>query len=160
MAWRDFSNDVLSAPDIMKPKKAIDGSFRSKDDDLPTDAFGNEAGYADGIDYGVDKVQGDYSTLPPHLQHVFRQLRKMAKVEGINMEMTFKDAGGTRFGTLSKRMFLSALLIAFQHFVFSPELQREIAAQYGTGEVDRFCGGKQEVAWRDFVNDVLMAPEI
>ncbi len=73
-----------------------------------------EAGYADKIAAGIDRVQGDYSTLPPHIQAVFRELRKMCKSEGIDMELTFKTAGGTRFGTIPKRKFVSALLIAFQ----------------------------------------------
>ena len=78
-----------------------------------------EAGYADKIASGIDRIKGDYSTLPREMQLLFIKLRATAKSEGIDMERTFQDAGGTRFGTLSKRLFKSALCIAFQHYPFS-----------------------------------------
>ena len=53
------------------------------------------------------------------MQELFTKLRALAKSEGIDLERTFQDAGGTRFGTISKRLFMSALCIAFQHYTFS-----------------------------------------
>ena len=116
-----------------------------------------EAGYADKIASGIDRVQGDYSTLPPEMQQMFIKLRALAKSEGIDMERTFQDAGGTRFGTVSKRIFISALGIAFQHYRFAEKDFDAIADAYGCGADDVFNGGKMQVAWRDFVNDVLSA---
>merc|ERR1719218_440660 len=78
-----------------------------------------EAGYADKIATGIDRIKGDYSTLPKHMQELFIKLRALAKSEGIDLERTFQDAGGTRFGTVSKRIFSSALGIPFQHYSFS-----------------------------------------
>lgn len=116
-----------------------------------------EAGYADKIAYGIDRVQGDYSTLSADMQQLFIKLRAMAKSEGIDLERTFQDAGGTRFGTVSKRIFQSALTIAFTHYTFSTAELDKIVSNYECGEVDHFNGGKQQVAWRDFVNDILSA---
>jgi hypothetical protein len=116
-----------------------------------------EAGYADKIATGIDRVQGDFSTLSPEMKELFISLRHMVKSEGIDLERTFQDAGGTRFGTVSKRIFASALCIAFTHKTFSTYELDQIVANYGCGEEDVFNGGKQQVAWRDFVNDVLSA---
>ena len=76
-------------------------------------------------------------------------------LKGINLEMVMQDAGGTRFGTLGKRFFLSALGIAFQRYTFTPEIYQGLATAYGCGDDDRMNGGKMDVAWRDFVNDFL-----
>jgi hypothetical protein len=119
-----------------------------------------EAGYADKIATGIDRVQGDYSTLPREMQELFIKLRAMAKSEGIDLERTFQDAGGTRFGTVSKRIFLSALVIAFTHYQFSEKELEDIATAYGCGSDDVYSGGKMQVAWRDFVNDILSAEVI
>lgn len=119
-----------------------------------------EAGYADKIATGIDRVQGDYSTLPRFMQLLFIKLRALAKSEGIDMERTFQDAGGTRFGTLSKRLFKSALCIAFQHYPFSVKELEDICEAYDCGLPDTFNGGLLDVAWRDFTNDVLSAEVI
>ena len=68
---------------------------------------------------------------------------------------SFQDAGGTRFGTIGKRFFKSALGIGFQHYTFTPQIYDELADFYGCGAPDRFEGGKTLVAWRDFCNDFL-----
>ena len=119
-----------------------------------------EAGYADKIASGIDRVKGDYSTLPPHMQALFIKLRALAKSEGIDLERTFQDAGGTRFGTITKRLFQSALCIAFQHYTFSTKELDDIVEAYDCGLPDTFNGGLLEVAWRDFTNDVLSAEVI
>jgi hypothetical protein len=119
-----------------------------------------EAGYADKIMTGIDKIKGDYSTLPKEMQQLFIKLRAMSKSEGIDMERTFQDAGGTRFGTLSKRLFKSALCIAFHHYTFSEYELAAIAEHYDCGLPDTFNGGLLDVAWRDFTNDVLSAEVI
>ena len=115
-----------------------------------------EAGYADKIATGIDRIKGDYSTLPQHMKDLFIKLRALAKSEGIDMERTFQDAGGTR-GTITKRLFQSALCIAFQHYTFSQQELDDIVEAYDCGLPDTFNGGLLEVAWRDFVNDVLSA---
>ena len=66
-----------------------------------------------------------------------------------------QQAGGTRFGTIGKRHFLSALTIAFHHYTFTPEIYKMLTDAYGVGAPDFAEGGLEEVAWRDFVNDVL-----
>ena len=119
-----------------------------------------EAGYADKIATGIDRIKGDYSTLPREMQLLFIKLRALAKSEGIDMERTFQDAGGTRFGTLSKRLFMSALCIAFQHYPFSVAELDAICEAYDCGLPDTFNGGLLDVAWRDFTNDVLSAEVI
>lgn len=119
-----------------------------------------EAGYADKIATGIDRIKGDYSTLPREMQLLFIKLRALAKSEGIDMERTFQDAGGTRFGTLSKRLFKSALCIAFQHYPFSVKELDDICEAYDCGLPDTFNGGLLDVAWRDFTNDVLSAEVI
>lgn len=68
-----------------------------------------------------------------------------------------QDAGGTRFGTIGKRFFKSALGIAFHHYTFTPEIYEGLCLHYGCGDDDRFHGGKMLVAWRDFANDFLAA---
>ena len=128
------------------------------DEALNNDMTGvTEAGYADKIASGIDRIKGDYSTLPRHMQELFIKLRALAKSEGIDLERTFQDAGGTRFGTISKRLFQSALCIAFQHYTFSVKELDEIVEAYDCGLPDTFNGGLLEVAWRDFTNDVLSA---
>jgi len=116
-----------------------------------------EAGYADKIATGIDRIQGDYSTLPKHIQQLFVSLRAMVKSEGIDLERTFQDAGGTRFGTITKRIFQSALTIAFTHKTFSEKELAECVELYGCGEPDIYNGGTQQVGWRDFCNDILSA---
>lgn len=49
-----------------------------------------DAGYADLIMTGIDKVKGGFEDLPPHLQQVMIELRTMSKIEGINLEMTMQ----------------------------------------------------------------------
>jgi len=144
VAWRDFTNDVLSAEVITKEVSYTE-----------TDMDATDTGYADAIMSGIDKVQGGFEDLPPHLQQVLRDLKKMSKIEGINLEMIMQDAGGTRFGTIGKRFFKSALGIGFQHYTFTPQIYDELADFYGCGDPDRFEGGKTLVAWRDFCNDFL-----
>ena len=119
-----------------------------------------EAGYADKIATGIDRIKGDYSTLPRHMQELFTKLRAVSKSEGIDLERTFQDAGGTRFGTISKRLFQSALCIAFQHYPFSVKELDEIVEAYDCGLPDTYNGGLLEVGWRDFANDVLSATVI
>ena len=131
------------------------------DEALNNDMTGvTEAGYADKIATGIDRIKGDYSTLPKHMQELFTKLRAIAKSEGIDLERTFQDAGGTRFGTITKRMFQSALCIAFQHYTFSVAELDEICEAYDCGLPDLYNGGLLEVAWRDFTNDILSATVI
>jgi len=131
------------------------------DEALNNDMTGvTEAGYADKIATGIDRIKGDYSTLPKHMQELFTKLRAVAKSEGIDIERTFQDAGGTRFGTITKRLFKSALTIAFQHYAFSVKELDEIVEAYDCGLPDKYNGGFEEVAWRDFTNDVLSATVI
>ena len=144
VGWRDFVNDVLSATVIAK-----EIAYEVADMDA------TDAGFSDLIATGIDRIQGGFEDLPPHIQQCLSDLRKMAKIEGINLEMTMQDAGGTRFGTIGKRHFISALGIAFQHYVFTPEMYDDLAKAYGCGDDDRFGGGKTLVAWRDFCNDFL-----
>ena len=70
------------------------------------------------------------------------------------------DGTGSRFGTLSKRLFKSALCIAFQHYPFSEKELDDICEHYDCGLPDAFNGGLLDVAWRDFVNDILSAEVI
>jgi len=144
VSWRDFVNDVLSAEVLVKEVAYTE-----------TDMDATDSGNSDLIMTGIDKVAGGFEDLPPHLQQVLIDLRSMAKIEGINLEMVMQDAGGTRFGTIGKRFFNSALGIAFHHYTFTPEIYEELSSFYGCGDVDRFHGGKTLVAWRDFCNDVL-----
>ena len=75
-----------------------------------------------------------------------------------------QDAGGTRFGTIGKRAFKSALGIAFHHYTFTPEIYDDLCDFYGCGDDDLWDAGnvngkigKREVGWRDFCNDFLAA---
>jgi len=144
VAWRDFVNDVLSA-EVVAKEYEYDA----------TDTDETDAGYSDGIATGIDRIQGGFDDLPLELQQLMKDLRKMAKIEGINLEYTLQQAGGTRFGTLGKRHFCSALTIAFHHFSFTPEIYNALTKAYGCGAPDFAEGGLEEVAWRDFCNDVL-----
>ena len=195
------------------------------------DMDATDAGYADKIATGIDKIKGGFEDLSPKLQRVrhipnrpsreqgalcskvlcvdayiwgqcvdsggrgrvwapshlvcidhacdrptlyglvvlqvLRELRDMAKIEGINMEMVMQEAGGTRFGTLGKRQFKSALGIAFPRYTFTADVYDDLADFYGVGDVDRNDGwdvpehdlslremrkngGMTQVAWRDF----------
>ena len=109
-------------------------------------------------------MAGGFEDLPPHLQQVLVDLRKMAKIEGINLEMVMQDAGGTRFGTIGKNPFKSALGIAFHHYTFTPMIYDDLCDFYGCGDDDLWDAGningkigKRQVAWRDFCNDFLAA---
>jgi len=153
VAWRDFTNDVLSAEVIAK-----EVSYEVDDMDA------TDAGYSDKIATGIDRVKGGFEDLPPHLQQVLIDLRKMAKIEGINLEMTMQDAGGTRFGTIGKNPFKSALGIAFHHYKFTPQIYDDLTDFYGCGDDDLWDAGningkigKRQVGWRDFCNDFLAA---
>jgi len=153
VAWRDFTNDVLSAEVIVKELEYTE-----------TDMDATDAGYADKIASGIDRVAGGFEDLPRHLQQVLIDLRKMAKIEGINLEMVMQDAGGTRFGTIGKNPFKSALGIAFHHYTFTPEIYDELCDFYGCGDDDLWDAGnvngkigKRQVGWRDFCNDFLAA---
>jgi len=148
VAWRDFVNDVLSAEVIVKEFAYTD-----------TDTDETDAGYSDAIATVIDRIQGGFYDLPLPLQNLMHRLRDMAKIEGINLEYTMQQAGGTRFGTIGKRHFLSALTIAFHHFQFTPELYKMLTDSYGCGAKDFAEGGLELVAWRDFVNDVLSSKE-
>ena len=68
-----------------------------------------------------------------------------------------QEAGGTRYGTVKKMRFDSAMRVAFHHFKFTEQMMADIIAWYGVGQDDLVSGGKDMVAWRDFTNDVLMA---
>ena len=144
VAWRDFVNDVLSADEIV-----VQYEYSATDTDE------TDAGYSDGIATGIDKIAGGFDDLPMVLQQLCKDLRRMAKVEGINLEFTLQQAGGTRFGTIGKRHFLSALCIAFHHYTFTPEMMKMLTDAYAIGMPDFAEGGLEEVAWRDFCNDVL-----
>jgi len=144
VAWRDFVNDVLSA-EVVAPVFEYSA----------TDTDETDAGYSDAIATGIDKIQGGFDDLPLELQQLCKDLRRMAKVEGINLEYTLQQAGGTRFGTIGKRHFLSALVIAFHHYNFSPQIMKALTTAYAIGKPDFAEGGLEEVAWRDFCNDVL-----
>ena len=104
-----------------------------------TDMDATDAGYSDKIATGIDRIKGDYSTLPQHMKDLFIKLRALAKSEGIDMERTFQDAGGTRFGTITKRLFQSALCIAFQHYTFSQQELDDIVEAYDCGLPDTFA---------------------
>lgn len=144
VAWRDFVNDVLSAEVVAKEYEYS-----------ATDTDETDAGYSDGIATGIDKIAGGFDDLPPMLQQLCKDLRRMAKIEGISLEFSMQQAGGTRFGTMPKRHFCSALTIAFHHFKFTPEIYKALCDAYAVGPPDFAEGGKEEVAWRDFCNDVL-----
>jgi hypothetical protein len=153
VAWRDFVNDILSAEVITKEVAYTE-----------TDMDATDAGYSDKIATGIDKVAGGFEDLPPHLQQVLVDLRSMAKIEGINLEMVMQDAGGTRFGTIGKNPFKSALGIAFHHYTFTPEIYDDLCDFYGCGDDDLWDHanvngkiGKRQVGWRDFCNDFLAA---
>ena len=60
-------------------------------------------------------------------------------------------------GMMSINLMMTGVIfgIAFQHYVFTPEMYDDLAKAYGCGDDDRFGGGKTLVAWRDFCNDFL-----
>ena len=73
-----------------------------------------------------------------------------------------QDAGGTRFGTIGKNPFKSALGIAFHHYTFTPMIYDDLCDFYGCGDDDLWDAGnvngkigKRQVGWRDFCNDFL-----
>ena len=85
-----------------------------------------------------------------------------------------QDAGGTRFGTIGKRQFKSALGIAFPRYTITAKVYDDLADFYGVGDDDpkdgwdvpehdlslramRVNGGKMQVAWRDFCNDMIVS---
>ena len=148
VAWRDFVNDVLSAEVIQKEFAYTD-----------TDTDETDAGYSDAIATGIDRIKGGFYDLPIEVQNLMHRLRDMAKIEGLNLEYTMQQAGGTRFGTIGKRHFLSALTICFHHYTFTPEIYKMLTDHYGVGAKDFAEGGLEQVAWRDFVNDVLSSKE-
>ena len=147
VAWRDFTNDVLMA---LPPTK-------EQADQLQDD------NYVDGFASAFDRVQGDFDDLTPKLKQVLRELKAMAKREGLGVEASFKDscrAREVRLGVLPQDKFLSCIRILFHHYTFSKDTLSEIATWYGYGDpCVGALGGKEMISWRDFLNDMLTADD-
>jgi len=145
VAWRDFCNDVLMA---LPPTK-------EQEEELANDS------YLDAVADAFDRVPGDFDDLPEGLKQLMRELKAMARREGLGAEAAFKDAcraRDVRLGVMPVDKFLSTIIILFHHYNFSREKLRAIATWYGCGEPSLGAlGGKVQVSWRDFLNDMLEA---
>ena len=98
-AWQTVAQEQMQTGTVCQMANIMDGA-NTRDED------------------GVDRVPDPPASLLPTLA-VFGDT---ARAEGIDLAGCFQDAGGTQYGTISKRKFQSALAKAFNRFHFT-ELQ-------------------------------------
>ncbi len=101
----------------------------------------------------VDRVPDPPEALKPTLL----AFKDKAIAEGIDLASIFQQYGGTRYGTISKRLFCTSLTTTFLRFNFTDQLLYSLVSAYGVGAEDTYNGGKELVAWCDFVEDVMGA---
>jgi hypothetical protein len=70
---------------------------------------------ADGT---VDRVDDSVAL---ELMPILFAIKERCRVEHINLEGVFEEAGGTHFGTIKRQNFQSALVANFQRFLFEEE---------------------------------------
>lgn len=145
VAWCDFVEDVMGA----------EGNANA-DPNAVSFGGGMNDGKSRDLDGTVDRVPDPPETLKPWIL----VLSQKVKAEGIDLELCFQAAGGTRYGTISKRLFQSALTTYFSRLHITQEVLHELVTAYGVGMPDHQHGGKQQCAWRDFVEDVYKGCDI
>eukprot|EP00966_Prymnesium_polylepis_P092372 2138472-Prymnesium_polylepis.2 len=106
-------------------------------------------------------VQGSFEDLPPKLQQLLRELKAMARREGLGVEAHLKGACRARtihLGVLPTDKFLSTLILLFHHYMFSQEALGAHATWYGCGDPSAASiAGREMVSWRAFLNDMMVA---
>lgn len=90
------------------------------------------------------------------LVNAMQRLNKYVEDKDVNLTDTFKAAGGSSNGIISKPRFKTALGMAFHHFPLNEPMIAAIALKYGCGPPDSHSGGYQEVLWRSFVVELRM----
>jgi len=132
VAWMDFAEDVSKA----EGSGATDAS-----------SFAGKTRDADGT---VDRVPD-----PPEALNKWLLVLKLKNRSAmINLPSTLREAGGTPMGTIPKGLFTLVLRNTYKEFRFTDQLLFSFAHAYGCGDVDIFEGGKKQVAWKDFCEDV------
>jgi len=109
---------------------------------------------ADGT---VDRVD---DSVAKELMPILFTIKERCRVEHINLEGIFEEAGGTHFGTIKRQNFQSTLVNNFPRYRFEEETLIAIVMAYG-------CGYKhppnaalnlpplyEYVGWKDFCEDV------
>ncbi|KAL1528754.1 hypothetical protein AB1Y20_010085 [Prymnesium parvum] len=100
---------------------------------------------------GVDRVEGP----PDELKPLLLLLKENAIGEGIDLAGEFESAGAKSYGVISRTKFESQLVRTYKRFRFTDDLLYKIACAYGTGLPDRKWGGFKDIAWKDFVEDIM-----
>ena len=100
----------------------------------------------------VDRVAGP----PPSLYPMLRKIKRYMVHDNCDLEGVLKAAGGTKYGTMCKSRFNSALRDEMRNVhVFSEAELIDIDKAYGTGAPDLHVPGTFEsIAWMDFIEDL------
>jgi len=137
VAWMDFAEDVSKA----------EGSGATD-----TSSYGGKTRDEDGT---VDRVPDP----PEALKKWLLVLKLKNKAAMVDLPGTLREAGGTPMGTIPKGQFTQCLRNMYREFRFTDQLLFSMAHAYGCGDPDPFEGGKKQVAWKDFCEDVGNADE-
>ena len=109
---------------------------------------------ADGT---IDRVD---DSVAKALMPILYTVKERCRVENINLEAIFEEAGGTHFGTIKRQNFQSTLVNNFKRFLFEEETLVAITAAYGCGykhppnETLNIPPMFEYVGWKDFCEDV------
>merc|ERR1719181_2258958 len=82
---------------------------------------------ADGT---IDRVD---DAVAAALMPILFAIKERCRVEHINLEAIFEEAGGTHFGTIKRQNFQSTLVSNFKRFLFEEETLVAITSAYGCG---------------------------
>jgi len=109
---------------------------------------------ADGT---IDRVD---DSVMEKLMPILFTIKERCRVEHIDLESVFQEAGGTHFGTIKRQNFQSTLVNTFQRYKFEEETLIAIVMAYGCGyqhpgnPVLNIPPLYEHVGWKDFIEDV------
>ena len=121
------------------------------------DAKGIMAGRNRDADGTIDRVD---DSVAEKLMPILFAIKERCRVENINLEGIFEEAGGTHFGTIKRQNFQSTLVGNFKRFLFEEETLIAIVMAYGCGyqhppnPVLNIPPSYEHVGWKDFCEDV------
>ena len=105
-------------------------------------------------------ADGTIDRSPPPTEAVkvlLKELKRTTDRYGIDMVSEFRTQGASQYGTISKSRFNSIITTTFgveKDHLWDDAKLNVLAHHYGTGADDLHLGGKMQVAWMDFCEDV------
>ena len=105
-------------------------------------------------------ADGTVDRSPPPTEEVKKLLKAVKRGTdryGIDMILEFRTQGATQYGTITKSRFNSILTTTFgleKNFFWDDPKLKILTDHYGTGASDLALGGKKQVAWMDFCEDL------